>query len=77
MTQNEKVIEKEQGIVTIFLPPLSAGDLFEIHAAIKTVLGGLPAYKMDFRILGQKGEGIADGGLGNTLRDLNQPTGSP
>ena len=48
---------KEQGIVTIYLPPLSSGDLFEIHAAIKTVVSGLPAYKMDFRILGEKGGG--------------------
>ena len=63
--ENEDNVYQEQGIVTIYLPPLKSAELFEIHAALKTALNGLVSYKMDFRIMGQKGMIRPDGGLGN------------
>lgn len=75
MTQpNNNVSVKEQAIVTIFLPPLSSADLFEAQAAIKTAIGGLAGYKMDFRILTQKGELIPDGLVGYERGSPGPPT---
>lgn len=72
--ESNDVSYQEHGIVTIYLPPLSSGDLFEIHAAIKTALGGLSGYKMDFRILGEKGENISNGVMGHKSGNPNEHT---
>ncbi|KKN26668.1 hypothetical protein LCGC14_0872350 [marine sediment metagenome] len=63
MTKNDDKAYQENAIVIIYLPPLPTAGLFEIHAAIKTALGGLDGFKIDFRILGQKdGGGLVNQG---------------
>ena len=77
MEKSNDIPVREQAIVTIFLPPLSSGDLFEMHAAIKKVIGELAGYKMDFRILGQKGDIIPDGTMGYESGSPGPPTVGP
>jgi len=73
MAENENVSYQDQGIVTVYLPPMNPAALFEIHAAIKTAVGGLEKVKIDFRVLTQKGFDESHGGLGNKSGNPNEP----
>ena len=73
-TENKDVLYQEHAIVTVYLPPMKPAALFEMHAAIKTAVGGLEQVKIDFRVLSQKGFNEPNGGLGNKSGNPNEPT---
>ena len=70
---NEENVYQEQGIITVYLPPMNTAAMFEAHVAIKTALDNLPAVKIDFRILTQKGMNEPYGGLGNQSGNPDKP----